>query len=169
MAYDTSGLSLGVSILGGTYRVWVYKSADAVGDVDATDYFSDAQARGMIEGDLVFVVETDTDPATPTLCYVSEIDATGNGTVSQLAVGASPTLTSLTVSGATALNGNTDIGNAAADTIGFYGATKVSQRASSVMATTNMAVSASFGATQLATLQEIANTINGLGLHKGTA
>lgn len=75
----------------------------------------------------------------------------------------------LTVTGNTALNGNNDIGNAAADTLGFYGATKVSQRASSVQATSNIASSSDFGATQLALVQEIMNTLTGLGLWKGTA
>jgi hypothetical protein len=54
-------------------------------------------------------------------------------------------------------------------TIGFYGTTPVTQRASSVQATTNIATSASFGATQLAAVQEIMNTLAGLGLWKGSA
>jgi hypothetical protein len=170
MAYDTSGLSLADCILGGAFRVWVYRSTDPFSTVDDSGYFTDATARGMLEGDFMYVQDTDSDPPDLTLAYVSVINATtGVGTVASMAVGTTPSLTTLTVSGATALNGNTDIGNAAADTIGFYGATKVSQRASSVMATTNIASSTDFGATQLAWAQEITNTINGLGLHKGTA
>ena len=53
--------------------------------------------------------------------------------------------------------------------IGCYGATPVVQRASSVQATSNLATSASFGATQLAAVQEIMNTLAGLGLWKGAA
>lgn len=171
MAYATSGLSLATSILGGAYRIWVYRSTDPVSTVDDTGYFSDATARGMLEGDMVIVVDTDSDPPDMTIGYCSVINATtGVGTVAPAVItGGASNFTSITVSGTTALNGNTDIGNAAADTIGFYGATKVSQRASSVMATTNIASSSDFGATQLATVQEIMNTLNGLGLHKGTA
>ena len=166
MAYASSGLSNAVTILGGAYRIWVYRSTDPYATVIATGYFADATARGMLEGDMVIVVDTDSDPPDMTIGYCSVINATtGVGTV----VGAASTFTTLTVSGAAVFQGNTDIGNAAADTVGFYGATKVSQRASSVMATTNIASSSDFGATQLATVQEIMNTLNGLGLHKGTA
>ena len=60
----------------------------------------------------------------------------------------------------------TVIGYAAADKVGFYGATPVIQRAysSAVHATSAQAVSSSFGATQLATLQEIQNTLIALGV-----
>jgi hypothetical protein len=54
-------------------------------------------------------------------------------------------------------------------TVGFYGKTPVTQRASSVQATSNLATSASFGATQLAAVQEIMNTLSALGLWKGAA
>ena len=58
--------------------------------------------------------------------------------VTNLAVGGT-----LTVTGATALNGNVDVGNAITDTVGFYGATKVAQGASaSQAAVTLTAVSA---------------------------
>lgn len=53
-------------------------------------------------------------------------------------------------------------------TVGFYGKTPVTQRASSVQATSNLATSASFGATQLAAVQEIMNTLTSLGLWKGS-
>lgn len=54
-------------------------------------------------------------------------------------------------------------------TVGFYGKTPSTQRASSVQATSNLATSASFGATQLAAVQEIMNTLTALGLWKGAA
>lgn len=60
-------------------------------------------------------------------------------------------------------------GKTSTDKVGFLGATPVSQRASSNQATTNIAVSASFGATQLAVIQEIMNTMIALGLYKGSA
>lgn len=61
------------------------------------------------------------------------------------------------------------LGQNASDLISFYGVTPVAQRASSNQVTTNIAVSASFGATQLAVIQEIMNTLTALGLWKGSA
>lgn len=66
---------------------------------------------------------------------------------------------------------NAIIGKSAAlsGKVGFYGTTPVAQRSSSVQATSNLATSASFGATQLAAVQEIMNTLAALGLWKGSA
>lgn len=61
----------------------------------------------------------------------------------------------------------TTLGQNRSDLIAFYGTTPVSQRASSVQAT--IASSASFGATQAALVNEIVNTLTGLGLWKGGA
>jgi len=63
----------------------------------------------------------------------------------------------------------TRLGQSATDLISFYGATPVVRRASSTQATTNVAVSASFGATQLAALQEVMNVLIAAGLMKGSA
>jgi hypothetical protein len=54
----------------------------------------------------------------------------------------------------------------ASGTVGFYGKTPVVQRAysSAVHATSALATSASFGATQLAALQELQSTMIGLGV-----
>lgn len=64
--------------------------------------------------------------------------------------------------------GNPDgcqIGDAATDKIGFYGATPVVQRATATThTTTNVVTSASFGTLQVAQIQEIMNTLAGLGL-----
>lgn len=58
------------------------------------------------------------------------------------------------------------IGSDSADKVGFYGKAPVARRAysSAVHATSAQATSADFGATQLATLQEIQNTLIGLGI-----
>lgn len=61
------------------------------------------------------------------------------------------------------------MGTATSNLIGAYGGTGSSQRASSNQASTNAATSASFGATQLAILQEIMNTLTALSLWKGAA
>lgn len=63
----------------------------------------------------------------------------------------------------------TKFGQSATDLISFYGVTPVAQRSSSVQATTNIATSSSFGATQLAVVQEIMNTLAAVGLWKGSA
>lgn len=61
------------------------------------------------------------------------------------------------------------LGKATSDVVGFFGGTGSSQRASSNQASTNAAVSASFGATQLAILQEIMNTLTTMSAWKGAA
>jgi hypothetical protein len=65
--------------------------------------------------------------------------------------------------------GGSGLGQSATDLISFYGVTPIVQRASSNQASSNIAVSASFGATQLAVVQEIMNTLTALGLWKGAA
>jgi hypothetical protein len=58
------------------------------------------------------------------------------------------------------------IGQSASEKIAFYGVTPVIQRpySSAVHASSAASVSASFGATQLAILQEIQKTLIGLGI-----
>ena len=58
------------------------------------------------------------------------------------------------------------VGPSASGAVGFYGTTPVVRRAytAAVHATSAQATSASFGATQLATLQEIQSTLIGVGM-----
>jgi hypothetical protein len=57
------------------------------------------------------------------------------------------------------------IGGAASTTLGFYGATPVVQRATATThTTTNVVTSASYGTLQVAQMQEVMNTLAGLGL-----
>ena len=57
------------------------------------------------------------------------------------------------------------IGGAATDKVGFYGATPVVQRATATThTTTNVVTSASYGTLQVAQMQEVMNTLAGLGL-----
>jgi hypothetical protein len=70
------------------------------------------------------------------------------------------------------IDGDSTDGTAIAPNAGpvsFYGVTPVTQRASSVQATSALATSSAFGATQLAYLQEVGATLQGLGLWKGGA
>jgi hypothetical protein len=63
-------------------------------------------------------------------------------------------------------SGGACFGQSSTELISFYGKAPVAQRAysSAVHATSAIAVSASFGATQLAALQEIQKTLIGLGV-----
>ena len=57
------------------------------------------------------------------------------------------------------------VSQAAADKVGFYGATPVVQRATSTShTTTNVVTSASYGTLQVAQMQEVQNTLIALGL-----
>lgn len=57
------------------------------------------------------------------------------------------------------------IGAAATNKIGFYGTTPVVQRATATThTTTNVVTSASYGTLQVAQMQEVMNTLAGLGL-----
>jgi hypothetical protein len=61
-------------------------------------------------------------------------------------------------------SGGVNVG-ASTGKVGFYGATPVVQRATATThTTTNMVTSASFGATQVAIVQEIMNTLIAVGL-----
>jgi hypothetical protein len=63
-------------------------------------------------------------------------------------------------------SGGVVVGRSATDLVGVYGKAPVAQRAysSAVHATAGIAVSSSFGATQLAAIQEIQKTLIGLGV-----
>ncbi len=65
----------------------------------------------------------------------------------------------------------TKLGQSAADLISLYGATAVSQRASSIVATSLVSAYTATTASALigALLVEICNTLTGLGIWKGTA
>lgn len=63
-------------------------------------------------------------------------------------------------------SGGMVLGKTASEKIGFYGQTPIIQRAysSAVHATSALATSTDFGATQLAAVQEIQNTLIALGI-----
>lgn len=175
MAYDGSGLSAFSLGIGGKDVWWNYQTTDTfAGTVNVASYFSDGYTRGMRTGQLLYSHKTDS--GTGVLAYVSTATAaTGVATVTALAFAGAGSFTTgsfsstLTVTGATTLNGAVAIGDAAADVVGFYGATGSSQRAAAAQATTAVAVSASFGATQLAALQEVMNVLIAAGMMKGSA
>lgn len=63
-------------------------------------------------------------------------------------------------------SGGVCVGQSASEKVGFYGKAPVAQRAysSAVHATSALATSSAFGATQLAAIQEIQNTLIALGV-----
>lgn len=79
MSYSTSTLNLIGQRVAGSFGVWHYTNTDAHTDVDAADYFSDGDARGMKVYDIVYVIDTDT--ATLTVHYVTAVTAGGAASV----------------------------------------------------------------------------------------
>ena len=62
MAYVSSELRLLVPTLNGnsgTPQLWSLQGVDAVGDVDAANFISDADGRGMRKGDIVLYTKWD--------------------------------------------------------------------------------------------------------------
>lgn len=84
MSYSTSNPP---KLLAGGFNkddmnIWSYRSADAVGDVDAAGYFTNGVELGMRLYDEVRVIDTTTPLCTT--CWVSAVDtATGAVTVTQ--------------------------------------------------------------------------------------
>jgi len=82
MAYNGDYLSCVLSIGGkGGGNQWVYKTVDAIGTVDNTDYFSDGIKKGMALGDVVTVIKVgtlpNTSPADTTTAVVSAVSDAG--------------------------------------------------------------------------------------------
>lgn len=81
MTYATSNPAVCmVPRIGAGPAMWVYRSTDAHGDVDATDYFTNGAALGMKVNDIVIVLDTDAPSAT--IHMVTTVDDEGNATIS---------------------------------------------------------------------------------------
>jgi hypothetical protein len=167
MAYAGSALQKMAGGIGvGGAQIWRYDTTDGITAVEASGYFTDGADRGMRVNDIVFVFDTDASPVGFYIEYVSAVNTTTRAatikTHSQSTSGVA-TFTDLTATG------DVNLGNAAADALGFHGATAVTQRASSVQVSTNVVTSASYGTLQVAQMQEVYNTLAALGLWKGAA
>lgn len=81
MAYSGDGLRMIPSEIGGGPKLWMYHSTDIHTDVDATDYFTDGDARGMVVNDVVIVTKTSATIGA-TLHVVTAVTAGGAATVS---------------------------------------------------------------------------------------
>ena len=85
MAYNSGALNkvsqtiatFGASDEGMT--VWSYKTTDLIAVIEATDYVTDADDKGMQVGDFVLISETTTPNSY--VAVVSAIDADGNATL----------------------------------------------------------------------------------------
>ncbi len=85
MAYSTDNPpALCGQRISGTPAVWVYTSTDVDSAVNASDYFTNGDALGMVLGDLVYVFDTTTPKGS--LHYVSAVTAGGAATTSFAAV-----------------------------------------------------------------------------------
>lgn len=83
MAYSTSNppalISQGIA---GFFRIWAYKTTDAMTAVRVSNYISNGWTLGLRKGDLLLAVKTDAAPitqqmfivndCTPTLCDLSD-------------------------------------------------------------------------------------------------
>lgn len=77
MAYATTNPpAMLTNRVGGSGALWMYRSTDPSGDVDASNYFSNGEELGMKTGDVVFVVDTDTSN-TLTIHSVTEVSSDG--------------------------------------------------------------------------------------------
>lgn len=87
MAYTTASLvPMQTGFLENTLTIWLYNTADSEATVKGANYFSDALARGMKKGDLVWMI----NPATP-LAAILQVAA--SPTSSGVAVGATVVIT----------------------------------------------------------------------------
>lgn len=86
MAYTPNTLAMRYGgFVEGTFNVWEYTTADALSAVLASGYFTDGSSKGMLVGDLVWIVNqtapSGTNPGTPsvtlTQCSVSTVTTTG--------------------------------------------------------------------------------------------
>jgi hypothetical protein len=91
MAYDSTALQLSVALIGRSHstsgafaggNVWAYRSADALGTVSASSYFSDGYKRGMRKWDQVHVVDSGTTAFH--VLMVSSVTTSGGATAGSI-------------------------------------------------------------------------------------
>lgn len=70
MAYSKNNLAcLDVPMFNGAWHMWVYRSTDAIADVNTNGYITDAYEMGMKKLDVVFVIDTTNSLAH--ICFVA--------------------------------------------------------------------------------------------------
>ena len=76
MAYATTNPPVLLNdTLGGTFRLWAYKSTDAAAAVRVSGYFTNGYDLGMRAGDLVMIVDTDASPIASQIMIVTSATA----------------------------------------------------------------------------------------------
>jgi hypothetical protein len=82
MSYNGDNLNMVANGIGGTgAQVWVYSSTDPSTDVDLTGYISDGGKRGMRQGDMVIVRDSDSTHQQTTSHIVKSVSTTYPGAV----------------------------------------------------------------------------------------
>lgn len=77
MAYATTNPPALISQgIGSGFKMWAYRSTDAVTVVRVSNYISNGYKLGMRVGDLVIVVDTDASPITMQLMIVTQCTTT---------------------------------------------------------------------------------------------
>lgn len=81
MAYVSANLNICTPRMGqdGT-AIWAYEGTDIHTDVDATDFFTDGDDKGLRVGDVMLVSKTDATIGT-TVHYVQTVTAGGAATI----------------------------------------------------------------------------------------
>ncbi len=64
MAYTTATLDCMIPRTGDGPALWLYSTADAHTDVDASGYFSDGASKGLVANDVMIVNDTSTPTST---------------------------------------------------------------------------------------------------------
>ena len=64
--YSTTNPPVAISQTIAGPKIWIYQSTDAAATVDASGYFTDGYNRGMRQGDLCLVTDTDASPVITT-------------------------------------------------------------------------------------------------------
>lgn len=89
MAYSSAGLTKLLENFQADFRIWHYRSTDAIATVNTSGYFGDGVTRGMKPGDLVLV--DDSDSSARLMTWVTVNDVTGN--IADVGVGVDITAT----------------------------------------------------------------------------
>lgn len=170
--YDGNKLSAIVfTVEGQGPSLWNYITADSLATVMGAAYLSDAKLRGMKIGDLVLTAIGTLNTAVYPASGASTADVGEAADFTAVPTYVWLQCVSFTGNAANLAGQQQTIGGAATDKVGFYGATPVVQRASSIQATSVISSYSATTASALigALLVEIANTLNGLGVWKGAA
>lgn len=76
MAYVTTNPPAEIAqTIGGSTRMWVYKSADPIATVNTANYFTNGASLGMKVNDIIYIVDTVNG-----VVDIAVVNATGNGT-----------------------------------------------------------------------------------------